>query len=257
PTPAPTATGTAPAPAPTATPTPSSTPTPTPTAPAPAAAVVVDPKAVTRGTAKGALAIGCTAGEGDVTACSVKLVSTVSGKQVVIGSGKATYAAARATAKATVKVVLTAKGRRLAARPGGLKTQVVATVQTTASAQPVSVQAVTTVVPPVLLVTPSDLLFAHGSADLTVAGKRYLAGLRSKVGAARAVRFEGYTDSTGSAALNKRLGLARAAAVRDALELSAGIKVTLVSYGEGRPHATNATEKGRSANRRVDIRLFY
>jgi len=68
--------------------------------------------------------------------------------------------------------------------------------------------------------------------------------------------IEGHTDNVGDAAANKQLSLARAAAVQAALE-RAGIapgRLTAVGFGEERPVASNAEEKGRAANRRVELR---
>ncbi|NHC13669.1 fibronectin type III domain-containing protein [Motilibacter deserti] len=226
-------------------------PAPTPT---PAPAIVVPAKAATK-VKQNSVAVGCTAGTGTVTACEIKLVATVRGKQVVIGRG--TFTGAGEASSVDVKVVLTPAGKKLVARPGGLRTQVVASVETTAAAEPTVLKAVATVVPPRVIVTPADLLFAYGSAELTPKGRRYVAGLRERVGAAKAARFEGYTDSAGSAALNQRLGLARAKAVAAALGLDESVKVTFVSFGETNPHASNATADGRAANRRVDIVLSY
>jgi len=69
------------------------------------------------------------------------------------------------------------------------------------------------------------------------------------------VRVEGHTDSLGSETYNQDLGLRRAEAVRGRLVYSgvnAG-KVTVRSYGESRPIASNDTEEGRALNRRVEL----
>lgn len=76
------------------------------------------------------------------------------------------------------------------------------------------------------------------------------------------ITVEGFTDPAGSAAFNKRLGQARADAVRDYLVSSAGLpaeQVRAVSYGEAkerqvRPGATG--EAGRD-NRRVGLVVDY
>lgn len=68
-------------------------------------------------------------------------------------------------------------------------------------------------------------------------------------------RVEGHTDSTGSAAHNERLALARAAAMANALTHRGFAHDRLVQRGWGaaRPVADNATEEGRAQNRRVVI----
>ncbi len=67
----------------------------------------------------------------------------------------------------------------------------------------------------------------------------------------------GHTDSTGSDAYNQTLSENRARAVADYLS-SRGVSAQRVrsqGYGEARPVASNATEEGRSANRRVEIKI--
>jgi len=71
------------------------------------------------------------------------------------------------------------------------------------------------------------------------------------------VEVAGHTDSTGAASYNQRLSERRAQAVSRFL-LSDGLKeerVLVVGYGEDQPIADNATEKGRAANRRVELTL--
>lgn len=68
----------------------------------------------------------------------------------------------------------------------------------------------------------------------------------------------GHTDSLGNARSNIRLSLARAAAVRDWLADAAELPPTrfaIQGYGDTRPRASNTTETGRAANRRVEITL--
>jgi outer membrane protein OmpA-like peptidoglycan-associated protein len=72
------------------------------------------------------------------------------------------------------------------------------------------------------------------------------------------ILIEGHTDSTGSEEFNLKLSKQRAQAVSDYL---AGLKVessrfTIVGYGESQPIATNDTEEGRQANRRVEIAVI-
>lgn len=66
---------------------------------------------------------------------------------------------------------------------------------------------------------------------------------------------DGYTDSKGSVAVNKRLSKQRAQSVADAL-VSAGVeKSRLIARGFGKdnPKCSNATEEGRQCNRRVEV----
>ncbi len=67
----------------------------------------------------------------------------------------------------------------------------------------------------------------------------------------------GHTDSTGSDTYNQRLSESRARAVADYLT-SRGIAAARIrsqGNGETQPVASNATEEGRSANRRVEIKI--
>jgi len=69
------------------------------------------------------------------------------------------------------------------------------------------------------------------------------------------VEVAGHTDSVGSDAYNQGLSERRANAVRDYL-VSKGIKasrLTARGYGESQPVATNDTDEGRQANRRVEL----
>jgi outer membrane protein OmpA-like peptidoglycan-associated protein len=67
----------------------------------------------------------------------------------------------------------------------------------------------------------------------------------------------GYTDNTGDPAANLKLSEDRAMSVRNQL-VGMGIapdRLTAKGYGEANPIATNATERGRAANRRVAFQV--
>jgi outer membrane protein OmpA-like peptidoglycan-associated protein len=69
----------------------------------------------------------------------------------------------------------------------------------------------------------------------------------------------GNTDSIGTARHNQQLGAARAAAVKDWLESTGGVAAGLVSihsFGENKPVASNSTAGGREQNRNVSIVAF-
>ena len=68
------------------------------------------------------------------------------------------------------------------------------------------------------------------------------------------VAVEGHSDSTGSAAVNKRLSQQRADSVKQSLIDDYGIsaeRVTSTGYGSENPIADNSTAAGREQNRRV------
>jgi peptidoglycan-associated lipoprotein len=71
--------------------------------------------------------------------------------------------------------------------------------------------------------------------------------------------IEGYTDSTGDALYNERLGMKRAEAVKMYLYEQHHIplhRMSTISYGEGNPVAPNADREGRARNRRVVIKVL-
>src|SRR5262249_50610305 len=69
------------------------------------------------------------------------------------------------------------------------------------------------------------------------------------------VEIGGHTDSRGSDAHNLKLSDARAHSVMTYLTEHgvASSRLTAKGYGEKKPIATNATEEGRSKNRRVEL----
>ena len=73
------------------------------------------------------------------------------------------------------------------------------------------------------------------------------------------VEIEGHTDSTGDKAMNQRLGLARAEAVKRYLYEQHQIplhKMNVISYGEEKPVSPNNTKDGRAQNRRVVVKVL-
>ena len=67
----------------------------------------------------------------------------------------------------------------------------------------------------------------------------------------------GHTDSTGSDAYNQGLSERRARSVADYLS-SHGVQSARIGtrgFGETQPVASNETEEGRAANRRVEIKI--
>jgi len=72
------------------------------------------------------------------------------------------------------------------------------------------------------------------------------------------IEVSGHTDNTGSEATNKTLSNSRALSVRNYL-VSQGIsgeRIGYNDYGFDRPIASNNTEEGRAANRRVEIKIL-
>jgi outer membrane protein OmpA-like peptidoglycan-associated protein len=200
------------------------------------------------------LEVGCKLGTGKIARCSVTLV-TPSG--VVVGRGEHVFSGAHQRRHGTVEVVLTAKGRARAAKPGGVRVVATVAVVPVGGSAPLVARKTLHVVARSVHVTPGALQFQSGSAVLLPSGRSYLLGLVSQLAGARRVVATGYTDSLGSAEGNYRLGLARADAVCSIIAQRAHVACRAVSSGEDHPRATNATTAGRALNRRVELQLTY
>ena len=72
------------------------------------------------------------------------------------------------------------------------------------------------------------------------------------------IQVNGYTDSTGSDAINNPLSVKRANAVADFLKVQgvASNRIIANGYGSANPIASNDTAAGRQQNRRVEIVLI-
>ena len=108
-----------------------------------------------------------------------------------------------------------------------------------------------------VLNTPSDLLFATGSATLSSKLQRDLQTVANSLSQypASAIQVVGHTDNTGTAAFNQDLSQRRASAVASAL-INGGVaagRFKIEGRGEDQPIASNLTEEGRAQNRRVEI----
>lgn len=106
-------------------------------------------------------------------------------------------------------------------------------------------------------VAEAQVSFAPGSAVIDEASRPVLdrmAGILARCASGR-IEIGGHTDSQGSDALNQRLSQARAEAVLDAM-LARGVRLDRLAargYGEEHPVASNETEEGRAANRRIEF----
>lgn len=103
----------------------------------------------------------------------------------------------------------------------------------------------------------SGVNFQTGRSALTVGSFAVLDQVAASLVANPEIRIEiaGYTDNTGSAAINTRLSNARAFAVRAYLARKGVAPSRMVArgYGPASPVATNATAAGRAQNRRVEL----
>ena len=110
-----------------------------------------------------------------------------------------------------------------------------------------------------ILNMPSNVTFAVDSAAIDPAFQTTLGSVANTLS-----RYEksyvdvlGHTDSTGSDAYNQSLSERRAESVANFLANSGVQRARLATkgYGESQPIASNATEAGRAANRRVEIKI--
>ena len=105
-----------------------------------------------------------------------------------------------------------------------------------------------------------SIAFETGSAEFTPAAKKALQEVVEDLTISSELRFEvqGHTDNVGNFNKNKELSAKRAEAVRAYLESVApdnfnNKRVSVKAFGSLAPVASNATEAGRSKNRRVTI----
>lgn len=111
-------------------------------------------------------------------------------------------------------------------------------------------------IPPVVVL--EGVNFATNSARLTPDSALILDAAVMALQRRGSVKTEiaGHTDDRGLSATNKVLSQRRAEAVMKYL-VSRGLdaaNLSAVGYGESRPVAVNATERGRASNRRVELR---
>jgi outer membrane protein OmpA-like peptidoglycan-associated protein len=104
---------------------------------------------------------------------------------------------------------------------------------------------------------PSDVSFDTGRADIKPAMRPVLDEISRNLDPSVRVTIVGHTDSTGSDAINDPLSRDRAEAVRDYLGARgvAPSRMSVTGRGSHEPVASNDTESGRAANRRVEIFL--
>jgi phosphate binding protein len=102
------------------------------------------------------------------------------------------------------------------------------------------------------------ILFASGSAAPRAQSEKELARIAQRLeGGGWSALIVGHADSTGPAAVNQKVALARAHAVANRL-LARGVKAQLLAVdaqSNDAPAATNGTAEGRAQNRRVDVEL--
>lgn len=106
---------------------------------------------------------------------------------------------------------------------------------------------------------PSGITFAYDSATVQPQFQRTLDQVASTLGQYNQTYIDvyGHTDSTGSDSYNQTLSQRRATSVADYLS-SHGVQSARIGtrgYGESQPIASNDTDAGRAANRRVEVKI--
>ena len=106
---------------------------------------------------------------------------------------------------------------------------------------------------------PSDISFDKGRAEIKPALHTILDQFANGLSGQpkTEVRIVGYTDNTGSDAINMPLSVNRASSTRDYL-ISRGVsanRIVIDGRGDKGPIGDNSTEAGRAKNRRVEIFL--
>jgi len=109
-----------------------------------------------------------------------------------------------------------------------------------------------------VLQTRPAVYFDHDRADIKASYHTLLKviGIAMTGKSHVSIVVSGHADSTGADEYNQALSLRRATAVKGYLVKNLRVpsqRIAVKAYGAGMPVASNSTEKGRAANRRVEI----
>lgn len=111
----------------------------------------------------------------------------------------------------------------------------------------------------IILNMPGNITFRTDSADLNSQFYKVLDGVAqvAKKYDKTIIEVAGHTDSTGTAEYNRALSQRRASSVADYLVTRGVAQARLMTAagGEDHPIASNSTDQGRAANRRVEVTL--
>jgi outer membrane protein OmpA-like peptidoglycan-associated protein len=111
----------------------------------------------------------------------------------------------------------------------------------------------------IILNMPGNITFRSGSADLHPQFFKVLDGVAqvAKKYDKTIIEVAGHTDNVGGAEYNRQLSERRAGSVAQYLESRgvSGQRIMTAGGGENHPIASNSTEQGRAANRRVEVTL--
>jgi outer membrane protein OmpA-like peptidoglycan-associated protein len=190
--------------------------------------------------------------QAEVTAAREAQMAAQAAEQVAQQKAAAEIAAANAAAQAQI---LQAQANAAAAAAAQAKA---ATVALRAQLlQQLNEVLQTKETPRGLVVNMADVLFELGKYALSLEAQLKLAKLSGIIQAHPGLNLsiEGYTDNTGTPAINMKLSQQRADAVRQCL-ITQGLAPSTISskgLGQADPIADNSTAAGRKLNRRVEI----
>ncbi len=109
------------------------------------------------------------------------------------------------------------------------------------------------------LIMPSDITFAVNQSDIKPGFYQTLNAVAEVFDEfdRTTITVAGHADSTGPEEYNMKLSQQRALSVSNYLAAQgvAPQRLSSIGFGEGRPIADNATDAGRTANRRVEITI--
>lgn len=112
----------------------------------------------------------------------------------------------------------------------------------------------------IVLIMPGNITFDTNKANIKSNFKPVLDSVAKVINEfdKTKVQVTGYTDNTGTAAINNKLSAERANAVATYLRLRgvASGRIYAAGLGSSNPIASNATAAGREQNRRVEISLI-
>ena len=112
----------------------------------------------------------------------------------------------------------------------------------------------------IVLIMPGNITFDTNKANIKSNFKPVLDSVAKVINEfdQTKVQVTGYTDNTGTAAINNQLSAERANSVATYLRLRgvASSRIYASGLGSSNPIATNATAAGREQNRRVEISLI-
>jgi OOP family OmpA-OmpF porin len=109
------------------------------------------------------------------------------------------------------------------------------------------------------VITLEGVYFKTGSDQLNDSAKKMLRSIAQtlKKNPKLHIEIAGHTDNTGSDLVNRNLSIRRAkSAKRQLIDLGVNAStLTVRGYGDNKPVASNGTNQGRAANRRVELRI--